>query len=417
MENITLDKAMRLIDRTVDTVDGKLKCHSEKVAYVFYKLLCEKGGIDDYRKMRLCEAAFLHDIGCYKVAQHEELLKFEINNPYAHAVYGYIFLKKFLGDFIDTSIIKHHHTRYCDAKNSDEIIPDEAFLLHLADRICISCNEGSTCTELLYANSGILFNPDDVELFIKLQQRENIFCKLSTGEYKEEIYGFLSKFKLTAEKSNKVAEMMSFAMDFRSTTTVMHSIMVRSMAYIVAGMMGYDEQNCDKIRFAASLHDIGKLVIPNKILEKPGKLTSDEFGIIKSHAIEGYKILNGLVDPEIRDIGTLHHEKINGNGYPFGLKGDELTKEIRIVCVCDIAAALLAQRSYKGSFNKEKTIDILKSMVDKNEIDKDITSLFIDNFDYITEQTEQEMAPMVSLYNELENEYPIELKKLVSLKR
>ena len=95
--------------------------------------------------------------------------------------------------------------------------------------------------------------------------------------------------------------------------------------------------------------------IPTEILEKPDKLTTDEFEIMKQHCIIGYNILSDLNIDDIRDIATFHHEKLDGSGYPFGLKTKDLSPEARIVAISDILSALIGSRSYKEGFPKENT--------------------------------------------------------------
>ena len=141
------------------------------------------------------------------------------------------------------------------------------------------------------------------------------------ASYEDELYSFFETKILTREEVISYSKMLAYSIDFRSEATVKHTILVEAISYQIAKLCGLDEENLTRIRVASVLHDIGKIGIPVEILEKPGKLTHDEFEIIKSHAIIGYNILSDLNIDDIRDIGTLHHEKLDGTGYPFGLKG------------------------------------------------------------------------------------------------
>lgn len=199
--------------------------------------------------------------------------------------------------------------------------------------------------------------------------------------------------------------MLNYAIDFRSESTVVHTITVEEISWQISKMLGLDDYKSTIIKIASMLHDIGKLSIPINILEKKGKLTQDEFEIIKCHTIVGYNILSNMGIDDIRDIATLHHEKLNGTGYPFCLKGDNISKEARIVAVADVLSALIGKRSYKDEFSKDEVISILSNMASNYEIDKDICNLVIENYDYIEKRVKANTKNTLKLYKNLMNEY------------
>ena len=126
---------------------------------------------------------------------------------------------------------------------------------------------------------------------------------------------------------------------------------------------------------------------------------------MKSHAKIGYDILSGLNIDDIRDIATLHHEKLDGTGYPFGLKEDKLTLEMRIVAVADIISALIGRRSYKEEFKKEEIIKILNDMVSNKKIDKKVVNLFVEKYDYVIGQANIRSQELMQSYINIKKEY------------
>ena len=129
---------------------------------------------------------------------------------------------------------------------------------------------------------------------------------------------------------------------------------------------------------AGILHDIGKIGVPDHILNKPGKLTLEEFEIIKDHPKIGYEICKPIkFFNRVREIIRHHHEKLNGKGYPDGLKENEITIGARIMTIADIFDALTSSRSYRAKMTKEEGINILRKCVKNNEIDGELTELFI----------------------------------------
>ncbi len=172
--------------------------------------------------------------------------------------------------------------------------------------------------------------------------------------------------------------------DYKSHFTWRHSLGVADKSKSMAEYYEYPKDEADKLYIAGALHDIGKLMISNDILEKPGKLTSDEYKTIQNHAIGTYKLLeniNGL--EEINRIASLHHEKLDGTGYPFGLKANQLSKEERLMACLDIYQALVEERPYKRGLMHSEAMEILNKMAKDGQLDviiiADIDKCFSNN--------------------------------------
>ena len=161
--------------------------------------------------------------------------------------------------------------------------------------------------------------------------------------------------------------------DYKSPFTSTHSIGVAEDAEKLSRHMGFDEETVQKMYLAGALHDIGKVAIGNEILEKPGKLTDEEFKTMKHHAAYTYYILSDIDDfEEIRDWAAFHHERLDGTGYPFGRSAAELNTQERIMACVDIYQALTESRPYKQGMTHEKASSILWDMAKKGWIDGDI---------------------------------------------
>jgi len=153
-----------------------------------------------------------------------------------------------------------------------------------------------------------------------------------------------------------VLEILFRIFEFKDYETREHITRVGVVSAKIARMMEKDDLFVSLIRFAAPLHDIGKLLIPNEILLKPGKLTEEEWEVVKKHPIIGWSILKDTASDVLRlaaSIALTHHERWNGTGYPRGLKGKEIPIEGRIVAVADSLDAMVCERPYK----KPKTLD------------------------------------------------------------
>lgn len=141
-----------------------------------------------------------------------------------------------------------------------------------------------------------------------------------------------------------------------------HHHRVGLLCRVVAHAVGLDPSHCERIAQAGALHDIGKLFVPQAILQRPGPLTDDERNLVQKHSYWGSIILGRSPDPVMQLAATValqHHECWDGAGYPFGLRGEEICIEARVVAICDVYDALRAQRPYKAGCSHEEAMDIV----------------------------------------------------------
>lgn len=427
MKEVLLKDIITIIHRTINSIDNRLLEHGEQVAYIMMNLLKERGTNDENEIIDLCTISMFHDIGIHKVSEVRGLLSVECHgtcnntpyngnevtdllsidslNPFEHAIYGALFIKYFSPlSHLYKVVLGHHFTyKYIKFKNID--IPIEAIMLGLADyfSVLILNNEGLSNYEIKKMSN--IYTLENVQLLLDVINKNDISTKLRDKSYKSELYDFLKNKRLKREEVFDYARMLAYAIDFRSEVTVKHSIMVEAISYEIGKLMRLDEKILYKLKISGIVHDIGKISIPVHILEKDSKLTDEEFEVMKEHAIIGYDILSGLNIDDIRDIATLHHEKIDGSGYPFGLNGDELSTEIRILSIADILSALAGRRSYKESFSKDRVINILKEMSNNNKIDKDITNLVILNYDSILNMANIKSSEIMNIYLDMKKEH------------
>jgi putative two-component system response regulator len=156
---------------------------------------------------------------------------------------------------------------------------------------------------------------------------------------------------------------LSKAAEFRDNQTALHTNRMGQFCEILGRLVEMPDSMCNRLRAAAPLHDVGKIGISDNILLKPGKLTEAEFEIVKTHCRIGHRILADS-SSEILQIGAViaqtHHEKFDGSGYPYGLRGEDIPLVGRLAAVCDVFDALTSERVYKAPATTEEAIKILK---------------------------------------------------------
>lgn len=156
-------------------------------------------------------------------------------------------------------------------------------------------------------------------------------------------------------------EALARTVDAKSAWTAGHSERVMQLAVKIARIMGMKEDCVETLRRGAYLHDIGKIGIPMAILNKPGKLSDEEFNLIKQHPDIGVRILEPIeAYSDVLPTVAQHHEKYDGTGYPLGLKGEEISINGRIMAVADVYDALVSDRPYRQGWIEEKGVNIIK---------------------------------------------------------
>lgn len=204
-----------------------------------------------------------------------------------------------------------------------------------------------------------------VDLFAKIIGRK----LLSTWNYER----FSSNFK-------KLLLAIATAIDKRDNYTHTHSQNVSMYSVEIGRKLGISQELLEKLEFSAILHDVGKIGIPDSILLKPGKLTDEEYQIIKNHTIYGAEILSQIkyVDKEILSGALEHHERLDGSGYPYGKKNGEISLFGRIIGIVDVYDALSTKRSYKEAWTKEKVFEIIKQDVEKGKFDLELYNYLVE---------------------------------------
>lgn len=211
-------------------------------------------------------------------------------------------------------------------------------------------------------------------LFINVIYTIHIIRDIIKRQQQEELD---KRKKNIEEMSLQLMQMLSTTIEAKDEYTKGHSHRVAEYSVLIARELGWNEKELSNLKNAAHLHDIGKIAIPDTILNKPSKLSEEEFSIIKKHTIIGANILKNisLID-HVQEIVRNHHERYDGNGYPDGLKGKEIPLHARIVTVADSYDAMSSQRIYRNQLPPEKIIQELENNKG-TQFDPEITDIFL----------------------------------------
>lgn len=218
----------------------------------------------------------------------------------------------------------------------------------------------------------------------------------------QKLRGLLVELKKINEYSSKLNEELEFTqeellmrlgstVDLRSKETSQHVQRVSKISYFIAIELGYSEKESKTISLASTLHDIGKVGIPDRILNQPGKLSNEDYNDMKAHSRMGYDILNGSYS-YLMDIAAIialtHHERYDGNGYPDGLSGDNIPMYGTIVAAADVFDALLSERVYKKAWSYEEVYKFFKEQRGKH-FHPEVTDIVIEHYEELKEMLQE----------------------------
>lgn len=190
-----------------------------------------------------------------------------------------------------------------------------------------------------------------------------ILAFLVAAYIKQKTKKYLKKQEENQKFISEMVDAFARCVDAKDKYTKGHSFRVAQYTQMFAARMGYKEEELEDVHRIALLHDIGKISIKNEILNKPGKLTDDEFVIMKSHAMNGYEILKDItVMPNLALGAGYHHERYDGKGYPRGLKGDEIPMIAQIIAVADCLDAMTSTRPYRKAMPLSKALGIINEI-------------------------------------------------------
>ncbi|MEG1206124.1 MAG: HD domain-containing protein [Angelakisella sp.] len=408
MEELNLIRSceiMGIIKETLKRLDPRLIDHGDRVAFIVHEVLMQRGGCTEEQIQNICVMAFFHDIGAYKTDEIDHMVSFEIKNVWQHSVYGALFLKHFTPMGEQADAILYHHLKYSDRKQFLSPYLHEAMLLHICDRVDILQQLDVFSEDYFLQCSGTEFAPWSVDLLLQAERERHITERLKNGEYIPVMESMALSVCSCFEKALSYLKMLVYIIDFKSSVTVTHTINTIAFSVLLSRLMGMDKVEQSKIYLGALLHDLGKISTPYEILESTGKLSFAEMEIMKKHVSVTYDILHGNLSEEICRIAARHHEKLNGNGYPWGLHEADLTTAERLVAVADVMSALAGRRSYKGSFSQERSVGIILQMAEDGLLDAEICRIVVEHYAEIISAAEDNCHGTIEIYEQLMEEY------------
>lgn len=375
----------------LDWISPVLNDHHKQVALISLRI-AEALSLPIKEQNDIVSAGILHDIGAISLAERTENMRFEGKTGQHHADVGYHLIRIFEPMETAAELIRYHHIPWENGTGKfyeGNPVPFGSRILFLADHIALLINrkkeilgQKDKIILMIKSFSGSMFDPDLVSEFLKLAEKEYFWLDLVSPLISKQLE-HLAKFdvvNLNDEELLSLSSLIRRIIDFRSPFTASHSSGVSACATLIGQLAGMSEHECFELTVAGYFHDLGKLAIPSEILEKPAKLTTGEFNQMRAHTFYTYRVLESISDlQQINKFGSYHHERLDGSGYPFRLKSEELLLGSKVMAVADVFTALTEDRPYRKGMSNEQTLRILENMGKNNKLDAELVSLVKNN--------------------------------------
>lgn len=382
---------------SLNLINPDMEHHHEQTAYLAYQIGYMMGlrGEDLHYTVYV---ALLHDIGSVVSAEPQTVREIEAHAKEIAKIGASMIrdMEQFrkLADIIEVSQNSYAENRELLGEG---VALDISQAVHVADAVTSLVkerepilNQVDDIVAAIERFRGTEFSPKAVDAFLLVGKREFTWMDLVLNP--SFLLIFTGKMRdVSLEETLVYTRFMSRIIDFRSPFTAMHSAGVAASARELARLAGMTEEECRMMEIAGYLHDIGKLRVSNEILEKPGKLTKEEFNIVKEHPYYTRLILMNVDGFEqIADWAGYHHEKLNGNGYPFHWKAEDLDLGSRIMAVADIFSAITEVRPYRAGMDREQALRVMRENVENGSVCGNVVRLLEEHYDEVDAAREKE---------------------------
>lgn len=362
--------------------------HGERVAYIAMSL-GRFLGLSKEDLIHVTVAGLLHDIGalgCFRAYHGDPRIMVK------HCIEGAVAVERFTAGSILARAIKYHHEtpnpKHSALRAPSEDVPLMARILSLADKVDLrlprrlhSRQERDEILKWIAVENGTLFYPEVAEAFKRVAQKEAFWLDIEQPDLLQIALGLLcgqwhlpATCELELGFTDDLAATFADLIDQKSQFTARHSRSVAETVQRLARGLGWKEDRLHEIYVAGLLHDLGKLSIPKKVLDKPGPLDPSEIEIIRTHTYYTHRLLTEAGFPtRMAEWAAHHHERLDGKGYPFALAEKDLDEGARLMSIADIFAALTEDRPYRLAMTPGEALALIQrgagTMVDANLVD------------------------------------------------
>jgi HD-GYP domain-containing protein (c-di-GMP phosphodiesterase class II) len=395
--DLDLRELVMVLTHAVDLVGVDDVSHGKRVG-IMAVACARRLGWSEAEQDLLLNAGLLHDCGVSSTRKHKAITGvFDPEGAAAHCEKGASILELFRPLAGLAPIVLHHHTQwqYLEAWKVDPAVARNANLIHLVDRadaLAIPHHRADSILphveeirSTLGRHRGTFFDPALLDAFLDESRAEAFWLGLGRDYLTQTLAELATPGPSTpmdAGDLKRFALIMADIVDAKSPFTARHSLGVARLAGCLARLAGLSGERTERLEVAALLHDLGKLCIPDEILESPDRLGPEDRATMRRHSFATYQILRRIHGFEDLALwAALHHESLDASGYPFRLGPEDLPCEARILKVADVYQAMAQRRPYRGPCAPGQILTLLREMQDKRELDPGVVDLVAGNLE------------------------------------
>lgn len=401
--SVDLDRAVLALSDALDFIGVDEIGHGHRVALM--AAMCANAlEWDADRIHTLVQAGLMHDCGVSSTREHRAIiddLMWEGEHAHCERGFGYLGSVPPLAHL--APIVLEHHTPWAQLcqRGVDTSVALPANLIYLVDRAdslrVRGVAEGRAVIDVLSRYEGSHFAPELMAIFRDEACRESFWFAQEDPTLRERVLDLATGAApvfMSMSEIKALSAMFGRIIDAKSPYTERHSLGVAAVAVRLGRHYGLSPMALDMIEVAGLLHDLGKLRIPDELLEKQGPLTADERRRMARHAFDTFEVLRRVFgDGPVAQWAAFHHEYVSGHGYPFHREAMNLPLEARIIAVADVLQALAQRRPYRLPLKPEDIVAILDGMVFGGKLDREVVDVVKADLDtYWHEAVAQEGA-------------------------
>lgn len=407
IEYITSKNLFYLICDTLKLMDESLIKHGTRVSYIMSKMLECKGGYEKFEIADFMLLGVLHDIGAYKTDNVRKQLTYEAKNPMPHSIYGYLFLKYLSPLEEQSKMILYHHVDTDKLQDVDYQYKPETEILKVAEIMDIwhTAFGEKFDYHMIERYIGTKFDKRACELLYQAVEQYDIFNKLTDNSYHNEFEESVEYVLLSDEEKEKYLRMLMYTTGLKKESMVADNIETIYVCKEIGRKMQLSEMDSAEIYYAALVHDIGMLVIPEDIIDAPRKLEDAEKNLIHTHVELMHKAIEGKFSQNIVDIAVAHHERFDGSGYPKGLKGSGMNTKQAILQTAETVVSMINDKPYRKAYNKEDIMEELNNGIVSGKYDGVVADTFLRYYDEIVEKAFQKAQVTLTTHQRLLRNY------------
>lgn len=400
---VPLPRLVLSLSEALDSLHPNIADHQQRVAYIATSI-ARHMGFKREDLIDLFHAAALHDIGLIGVENRLKTIALgQLEATAWHGEIGFELLRRnslFEGA---AEIVRHHHLRWEDrgvAERNGGAAPLASHILVLSDDVERMINrtenvllQRESILARTVAQRGKQFNPDCVDALRDVAAPEAFWLDACSPQVYSVLLRQIDWPTLVVDEVSvrPIAEAFGRIVDAASKWTMVHSGGVTATACALAERLDFSAREVGLMRAAGCLHDLGKVTVPSRVLDKPAKLDRDETAVMRGHTYHTFRILNTIGGmPQISEWAAFHHERLDGTGYPFRHNKKELMLGSRVMAVADVCTAVAEDRPYRKGMSRNGSLKVLDDLVKGGALDGELVKIVRRDYEAIDSQRRSE---------------------------